>query len=88
MKVNTELHKEILEVVNNQLKANDPKETKITLARLIGEGYSKIDAKKLIGQCVLFEMYSMVKEEKPFNEERFTRNLKQLPKQPKGLNTL
>ena len=83
MRVNTELHNEILEVVNNQLKSNDPKETRITFKRLTGEGYSAIDAKKLIAQCVLFEMYTVLKEEKPFNEERFNRNLKQLPKTSK-----
>lgn len=53
MKVNTELQKEILEVVNNQLKANDPKETKITLAHLIGEGYSKSMLKNLLTSVFL-----------------------------------
>jgi hypothetical protein len=82
MKVNTVLRDQILDVVNKQLKSNDPKETKITFKRLIEEGYSEIDAKKLIGQCILFEMYSVVQDQKPFNQQRFIKNLNQLPKEP------
>ncbi|MGZ5189963.1 MAG: hypothetical protein ACXWCZ_03025 [Flavisolibacter sp.] len=82
MKVNTELRDQILEVVNNQLKSNDPKETRITFKRLIKEGFSESDAKKLLGQCVLLEMYSVLKDGKPFNQARFIKNLNQLPKEP------
>ena len=82
MKENARLHNEILGVVNNQLKSDNPKETKLTFKRLIEEGYSEMDAKKLIAQCVLSEMYDVIKEGKPFNEKRFIKNLNRLPKEP------
>ena len=82
MKVNTQLRKEILQVVDNQLKSNDPEETNITYRRLLGLGYSQIQAKTLIGQCVSVELFLVIKEQKPFDEARYIKNLKQLPKEP------
>ena len=54
MEENTYLKSAILEVVDNQLRANDPPETRQTFDRLISEGYSEEEAKKLIG-CVVSE---------------------------------
>jgi hypothetical protein len=51
IKTNPRLKVAILQVVDNQLRANDPPEIKQTLDRLISEGYSKKKAKELIG-CV------------------------------------
>ncbi len=82
MEVNENLKKEILSVVNNQLKNNDPPETKLTYNRLIKEGFSDIDAKKLIGNCVLVEIYDIMKSNKPFDIKRYVKNLEQLPKEP------
>ena len=48
MERNKFLKKEIIHVVNNQLKNNDPKETKITYKRLLNEGFSEKKAKELI----------------------------------------
>jgi hypothetical protein len=47
--VNLHLQQAILEVVENQLRANDPPETRQTLDRLLASGYSRKDAIKLIG---------------------------------------
>ncbi len=82
MEVNENLKKEILSVVNNQLKNNDPPETKLTYNRLIKEGFSDIDAKKLIGQCVIVEIFDVMKSNKPFDIKRYVKNLEQLPKEP------
>jgi hypothetical protein len=82
MKVDTDLRDQIFEVIKNQIKANDPPETKITYDRLIASGYSDFETKQLIGQCVALEMFTVVKEQKPFNESRYVNNLKQLPKEP------
>ena len=43
--VNLRLKKMILEVVDNQLKANDPPCTKDSYEKLLEEGYSKSEAK-------------------------------------------
>ena len=52
MEENTYLKSAILEVVENQLQANDPPETRQAYDRLISEGYSEVEVKKLIG-CVV-----------------------------------
>lgn len=82
MKINTELRDEIFRVVENQLKAGKPEETRRTYKRLIGDGHSEAEAKRLIGQCVAVEIFCVLKEQKPFNEGRYVKNLKQLPKPP------
>jgi hypothetical protein len=82
MKPNKILHDEMLEVVENQIKANNPPETKLTYNRLVGPGISDLDAKKYIAQCVLMEISCVLKDGKPFNEERFAKNLRRLPEGP------
>lgn len=56
MEPNEILRDQLIEVVNNQIKSNAPPETRQTLKRLVSLGYSDLDAKKLIGQCLLSEM--------------------------------
>ena len=70
-----------LEVVNNQLRDDDPPETKETLDRLVAGGLSEEDAKILIAQALCVETFSMLKRHEEFNRERFVRNLKQLPEE-------
>ncbi len=76
--VNLRLQKTILEVVENQIRENDPPETKKTLDRLLKGGYSREDAMKLIGSVVLAEIYRILKNHEPFNEERYVKALKEL----------
>ena len=59
MKENPYLKSAILDVVDNQLQANDPPETRQTFDRLISEGYSEDEAKKLIG-CVVTSPFKVV----------------------------
>ena len=69
----------ILEVVDNQLRDNDPPQTKSTYNRLIGLGYSDDETRRLIAFVVLSELNEMVKQMKPFNQRRFARALRRLP---------
>ena len=82
MEVNKMLHDQFMEVIDNQLKQNDPPETKATLERLLKAGYSRTDAKKYIGQCVAVEIFAVLKNGERFNEVRYVRNLKNLPAEP------
>ncbi|MGA2954311.1 MAG: hypothetical protein ABSF48_01155 [Thermodesulfobacteriota bacterium] len=82
-KTNPHLRAAFLEVVDNQLRDNNPPETKETLERLKAEGYSEEDAKVLIAQAVVVEAYTIMKAKAPFNRERFVRNLTALPQEPK-----
>jgi len=76
---NPHLGAAVLEIVENQLKGNDPPETRQTYERLIEEGQSKSEAKRLIACVVTSEIYDVMKEEKPFNHKRFVDALNKLP---------
>ena len=70
------------EMIDNQLKSNDPPETKQTLARLIADGKTKEEARKLIGQCILVELFYVYKHKAPLKDGRYKRNLLNLPNLP------
>lgn len=73
----------LLEVVKNQLEADDPSEVKETLNRLISQGISEEDAKIYIAQAVCVEIYNILKYKKPFDLKRYVKNLKHVPDEPK-----
>jgi hypothetical protein len=79
---NPHLRRAIFEVIENQIKANDPPETRETLDRLLHEGYSAVEAKKLIGSVAVVESYDIMKHSQPFDRERFVANLRKLPELP------
>ncbi len=76
------IQQQFLMVVDNQLKMDNPKETRQTLERLKGMDYSDLEAKSLIAQCVAAEMYEVMKSNRPFNEQRYVGMLNQLPTSP------
>ncbi len=82
MKVNENLRNAIFEVIANQVEANDPPETALTLERLMNEGFSEFQAKQLVGQAVVVEVIDAVKNKKPYDETRYLKNLRNLPKEP------
>ena len=69
-------------MVKNQLEANDPPQTRETFDRLVSEGISEEDAKVYVAQAVCVEVYETLRENKPFNLQRYLRNLKRLPQGP------
>ncbi len=68
----------IMNVVDNQLKANDPPITRETFDRLISMGYTKQQAKEKIGTVVVSEIFDIMKLNKPFDEARYAAGLKAL----------
>ncbi len=81
-KFNPYLQSAILEVVDNQLEGNDPPETRQTYERLLREGHSEDEAKKLIGTVIAAEMFWIMKQKKPFDQDRFVKALSRLPEIP------
>ena len=71
-----------MEVVENQLRDDDPPQTRQTLKRLIDAGHSEKEAKRLIGCVVSAEIFDVLKKNEPFNLERFVRGLNKLPAMP------
>ncbi len=82
MEENPYLKSAIFEVVETQLRTKNPPETRQTFDRLISEGYSVEDSKKLIGGVVVAEIFDVVKKRETFNPERFAKALQKLPKLP------
>lgn len=81
-KANPVLKHAILEVVNNQLKDLDPPETKQTYDRLMADGITDQEARRLIGCVVSSEIFDVLKQEQPFDHARFVEALNKLPKLP------
>ncbi|MBE0516427.1 MAG: DUF1841 family protein [Methanophagales archaeon] len=69
------LHEVIHEVVENQIRDGDPKETKGTLERLMDQGYSRHEAIHKIGTAVVEEIYNVLNRKEKFNEERYVKKL-------------
>ena len=82
MKTNEKVRAHILEVVENQLQENNPPETQITYDRLIGEGLNDLQVRQLIAQCVAVEIFEVMKYGKPYDNNRYIKNLKKLPEEP------
>jgi tetratricopeptide (TPR) repeat protein len=78
---NLQLKKTILEVVDNQLKANDPACTKDAYNKLLDAGYSKAEAKDKIGAVALTEIYDILKAGKSFDKARYQRSLEEMVQQ-------
>ena len=71
-----------MEVINNQVQGNNPPETKQALIRLQEQGYSQEEALKLIGYVVASEVFSVLKENRPYDEGKYIAALNALPKLP------
>ena len=76
------LGEEMKKVVRNQIRQNDPPETKQTYDRLIKEGFSKDEVMRQLAVVVAAEIYDVTKNKEPFNQERYIKRLNDLPKEP------
>ena len=79
---NLQLRKAILEVINNQMRDNNPPETNQTFARLQKEGFSEEEAFKLIGYVVASEVFTVLKESRSYDKAKYISALNALPKLP------
>lgn len=68
----------ILSVVDEQLKQDNPREARLTLRRLMGNGNTEEEAKEKIAVVLIEEVYDVVKSGTPYNEKRYVSRLKQL----------
>lgn len=78
---NLQLKKTILEVTDNQIKANDPPCTREVYERLQEAGYSKSEAKDKIAAIIQTEIYDILQEGKHFDEEKYKRSLEEMLQQ-------
>jgi hypothetical protein len=64
-----------LEVVENQIRNDDPAATRQTFERLKREGHSSAEAKRLIAGVVAAETFEIAKHKQPSDETRFVERL-------------
>jgi len=82
MEINESLRNQIFEIINNQLKSNNPPEIKATFDRLQKQGFDEFQTRQMIGQCLAVELFDVIKHGKPYNNERYIKNLIKLPNEP------
>ncbi len=79
MKPQKIIREKLIETIENQMAADTPKETKINFNRLKKMGYTALDAKKLLAQCLAIELFHVFKNDEAFNEKRYISNMNKLP---------
>ena len=75
----------VLEIVDNQLRDDDPPETRQAFERMARQGYSEEEAKKRIALLVAVGIFDVVKSERDFDHEGYVESLKRLPDLPEDL---
>ena len=75
---NPRLQKLVFEVIKNQIRDNNPPETKATWDRLKAAGYSDLKIKRMIGGVFVAHLYSVMKDQVPMDTEKYIRDLKRL----------
>lgn len=68
----------IIGAVENQLSENNPPITGETYKRLISLGYTGTQSKEKIATVLLEHIYYTMKDNKPFDEKLYTKQLKEL----------
>jgi hypothetical protein len=76
------LRRAILEVVDNQLRDNNPPEAREALTRLMAEGRSRKEAIELIACVVSAEIFEVLKSGRPYDNAQFVAALQALPRLP------
>ncbi len=61
----------VLEVVESQLRNNEPPETRQTLDRLLKAGHTRQKSVELIATALLEEIWQILHENKPFDAQRY-----------------
>lgn len=80
------LKDQFLQIVDTQLKNNDPAHTGETFDRLKATGYDEETARLMIAQCVAAEVREVMSSGLEFNEARYIKNLDRLPEPPESVS--
>jgi hypothetical protein len=76
------LKDQFLQIVDAQLKNNDPAHTRVTFERLQAAGYNQETARLMVAQCVAAEVRQVMSSSAPLYEDRYIQNLDRLPEPP------
>ncbi|NOR64645.1 MAG: hypothetical protein GQ468_01360 [Candidatus Scalindua sp.] len=72
----------VVEAVENQIRDDDPPEVRKALKRLMALGESKENAMRYIASVLSVEFFEIMKNQTPYNEARYIKNLNALPDLP------
>ena len=72
----------IMDVLDNQLRTNDPPETRETFERLRREGIVEGETRRLLACVIAAEIFDVMKTKAPFDRDRFVSRLATLPEMP------
>ena len=75
---NPRLKRLVLEVVDNQVRDNNPPETKATLERLMKSGHSRKEAREMIGAAIATQIWEIMVQEAEFDEAKYSAELRKL----------
>ena len=76
---NPQLTAAILEIVDSQLSAGTPPETRRTFERLAAAGHTPEGARQLIAHVVVREIFAVMSRGERYDEARFIAALRRLP---------
>lgn len=71
-----------MEILDNQLRDSNPKETKETFQRLVMMGIAEQEVRRLLALVIASETFDIMKREEHFNHARFVERLNLLPEMP------
>ena len=77
--VDTSFMDMLLQVVENQLSANEPPETRETLDRLVRLGYPERTSKMMIAAVAGEQFPTVMLKDEPFSKKKFIDGLAELP---------
>jgi hypothetical protein len=80
--LNPRVRAALYDVLDNQLRDNDPAETRETLERLLGQGIERDEARRLITCVIAGEIVTLLKSNATFDLKRFVSRLSMLPEMP------
>ncbi len=79
MKLSEKLRDQIIHLLEDQIRDNNPVEVKQTYERLLYLGYDNYHAREMIIRCLIMEVYDALNNDHIFNEKRYIKNLSKLP---------
>ena len=86
MRIHNTFREKAIDVLEAQLKDNNPPEAKATLERMVDMGFEDHEAKALMVKCLIIELLDALNNNNFFNEKRYIKNLNKLPENPEDIN--
>ena len=81
-KTNRRAEELVIQAIKEQIRLNEPPETKETFDRLRREGHAKEEVYRLLGCVLTSEIYDVMKHERVFDRDLYAQQLRALPKLP------